>query len=514
MQPLVEAQRIARIDREAQDLGIPEAVLMENAGRHALRLWLGHALESGSARMQELSPVVAVAGGGNNGGDALVMARVCADLGIPVTALLLRRELKGAAAIQLRILENLGISLRFWDEGGGEEILSRARWIVDGVAGTGVSGALRGEYLEAVEAINRSGAQVVAVDVPSGLTDEFDPSFTVVRADVTVSMGVRKRALYHPGARPLCGRILVGDPGFPSSIMTDIGSSYLAEEEDLNSLLPEHPSGSHKGDRGYLALFGGSEGTSGAALLASTAALAAGCGLLTVYTDPQVRAELASGEAAVMVSSLSERGVEGQPSQELSRFDALVIGPGWGVAPERRALLCELLALGLPTVIDADGLNNLAQLQGAPEARGATVLTPHPGEAGRLLGVETSEILCDPPAAAQRIARRYGAVCLLKGAVTVVADGAGRHWFIEGLNAALATAGSGDVLAGVVGSLLAQGLSAEDAAVAGALLHQAAGRSARQRWGWFAASRLPEEIGLCADRFRLPRSFRPTYTLT
>ncbi|MFW6214572.1 MAG: NAD(P)H-hydrate dehydratase [Alkalispirochaetaceae bacterium] len=500
MRQLVTAKEIARVDREAQELGIPELVLMENAGRHAFRIWLAHALERSSPLPEELGPVVAVAGAGNNGGDSLVMARLCYDNGIPVTALVLRKELTGAPRSQLQILENLGVPIHYWDDGGGEELLARGRWVFDGIAGTGISGPLRGSYLEAVEAIGRSGARVVAIDLPSGMGDEFEPTFPTVRADLTVTMGVEKRALYHPVGRIRAGRITVGDPGFPRGSLVGFAPSRLAEEGDLPSLLPPLPGDAHKGQRGFLALFAGGEGTSGAAVLAGRSALSAGCGLLRLHIDTPLRAEAAVGEPAMMVEGVDPADPVGQIAGRLEGYTALAVGPGWGVSDKRGELLTHLLSSRLPAVVDADGLNNLARLGGGEAVIGESVLTPHPGEAARLLHCTIEEVLKDPPAAAARITATYRAVCLLKGAVTVITAPGGEEWFVEGLEPALGTAGSGDVLTGVIGSLLAQGLSPTDAAVAGALIHQGAGRRLREARGFFPASALAEAIGTLAAR--------------
>lgn len=506
METLVTAAQMAEIDKVAQEQGIPGMVLMENAGQHALRIWLRLALSEAprGAEPRELGPVVAVAGAGNNGGDALVMARGCSNLGIPVTAVLSKRELKGSAEEQHRILQSMGVRLLYWEEPAARQVIDEARWIFDGVAGTGISGELRGSSREMAEAMNQSGGSVLAVDVPSGLGDEYRPGFSAVEAVATVTMGLRKRCLYHPGARELAGVIEVGDPGFPKALLSPETGSVLAEASDLFSLYPDVGLSAHKGKRGFLGLFAGREGTSGAAVLAGRGALHTGCGLVRIHTDPGSRAEIAAGDPALMVEALDlARLGELDVGDLVSRYSALAAGPGWGVSPDRLRLVGALAATGLPGVLDADGLNNLAAgpemgaRQGLPQLSG-WVLTPHPGEAARLLGRGVKEILAEPAAAAAEIARTFGATVLLKGAVSVVVSPRGKAWFVEGMNPALATAGSGDVLTGVIGGLLARGATAEEAAVAGALLHQEAGGRLFEESGWFAASALPEAIGTVA----------------
>jgi len=529
METLVTSAQMAEIDKSAQEQGIPGMVLMENAGQHAFRLWLELAELAASDDStatpreeilpEELGPVVAVAGTGNNGGDALVMARACTNLGIPVTAVLSKGELKGSAEEQHRILKSMGVELRYWDDPEAREAILQARWIFDGVAGTGIRGELRGSSLEMVEAINESGALVLAVDVPSGVGDEFEPGFVAVDATATVTMGLKKRSLYLPGARELAGIVEVGDPGFPRGLLTQERGSHLAAPSDLDALYPGVSDFAHKGERGFLGLFAGCEGTSGAAVLAGRSALHSGCGLVRIHTDPSSRAEIAAGDPALMVAALDiSRLVSGETLLEdleklLSRYSAIGVGPGWSVSEERRTLLLKLAERGVPGVLDADGLNTLAaefgtgnesgdQSSSARDVREGLfsnwVFTPHPGEAARLLGTPTASVLADPPAAAEAIARRYGAVTLLKGAVSVIVSPGNGEWFVEGMNPALATAGSGDVLTGVIGGLLARGASPREAAIAGALLHQEAGALLYEEAGWFAASALPEAIGRIA----------------
>ncbi|MFP4409401.1 MAG: NAD(P)H-hydrate dehydratase [Spirochaetaceae bacterium] len=511
METLVTAAQMAKIDGVAQDQGIPGMVLMENAGRHALRIWLRFALSDAWSQdaLRELGAVVAVAGSGNNGGDALVMARECSNLGIPVTAVLSKGELKGSVEQQRRILESMGVPLLTWDDSEARRVIAEARWIFDGVAGTGIRGELRGTSRELVEAMNRSNGSVLAVDLPSGTGDEYRPGFAAVEAVVTVTMGLKKRCLYHPGARELAGTIEVGDPGFPRALLSPESGSFLVGSSDLPSFYPALEASAHKGTRGFLGLFAGSEGTSGAAVLAGRGALHAGCGLARIHTDPGSRAEIAAGDPALMVDGLDLARLDELNVPDLvSRYSALAVGPGWGVSPGRYRLLAALATTGLPGVLDADGLNNLASRPGADHSEAGDagelghlsgwVLTPHPGEAARLLRRGVKDVLADPAGAAAEIAGAFEATVLLKGAVSVVSSPEGKEWFVEGMNPALATAGSGDVLAGVIGGLLARGAEATEAAVAGALLHQEAGARLFGESGWFAASALPEAIGKVA----------------
>lgn len=524
---------------------------MENAGEHAFRIWLATAIEAGgaslgdttsllraggfsptsfpAATLSDLGPVVAVSGAGNNGGDALVMARAAANLGIPVSAVLGRAELKGSAEEQHKILRAMGVAVYYWDGEQARNAISKARWLFDGVAGTGVSGSLRGASKELVGAMNESEGAVLAVDVPSGVGDQYEPGFSATRATLTVTMGLEKRALYLPAARSQAGEIRLAEPGFPRFLLKRPTRSRIVVSEDLRSLLPPVSTDAHKGKRGFLGLFAGNEGTAGAAALAALGALHAGCGLAKVHTAASVSSAVAAADPALMVAPL-DPGELGAGEAEalrdgdveelgealtdlLERYTALCVGPGWGVSKEKQLLLNALSRSGLPTVIDADGLNNLAARESEsaelPErARGdagrftGSVFTPHPGEAARLLGVAIGEVLREPAAAASRIARHYDATVVLKGSVTVIADPFGEEWFVDGGEPALATAGSGDVLAGVIGGLLAGGAAPVEAAVGGVLLHRDAGRRLAAESGWFVASALPEAIGRLSAQAR------------
>jgi NAD(P)H-hydrate epimerase len=263
------------------------------------------------------------------------------------------------------------------------------------------------------------------------------------------------------------------------------------------------PADAHKGDRGHLAVFAGSPGTTGAAWLASHAAARARVGLVSLYLDESTWPVLASRCTSVMAKPWdAAAGSSGIPDP--SRWTGLLVGPGWGLGPERLAALDRLLALGLPGVLDADGLALLGKLPGGARGRlaGRWVLTPHPGEFSRLSGISVTELLDDPLPRAAALAADLEAIVVLKGSVTSISVPDGRCWILDGGNPALATGGSGDVLAGLVAGGIASGLDPLEAAQFGVSLHARLGRIAARRSGWFLAEDLVPLVSAMLGRQR------------
>ena len=549
--PVVTSAEMAEIDRRARaEYALPGAVLMENAGANAYaavreRLWGGSL--PGATAMGSVSagaataPLVFLAGRGNNGGDALVMARHAhAGSATDVTVVVVNGEPRPGtpAADNLAACRALGMPILAWDEAraAASRALQRAAWIFDGIAGTGLSGELSGAPAEVVGEVNAAPGRVVAIDVPSGLGDGYRGG-PLVRAVATVTMGLPKRCLYLPAARTAVGEILVVAVGFPRPLLAGTGACELLTEDLLPGLLPPIPPDAHKGTRGHVAAFAAAPGTTGAAHLATAAAARAGAGLVTLYADPDTYAVVAPAARSSMIrrfdwpAAACARARAAPDLAELLRHHrTLLIGPGWGVHPERRSLLGRLLELAtsrdgaehaappagggrparaaggspLTGVLDADALTLLAQLaaeEGAPRnLRGNWVLTPHPGEMARLLGTTAAEVVADPAAAAVAAAGRWQATVILKGHVTCIADEADAQLAIlDRSNPALATGGAGDVLAGVVAGLLSRGMTPAAAARAAVLIHAEAGARARREWGWFQAEDLLPHIGRAAS---------------
>ena len=472
------------------DLGVPAIVLMENAA-------IGVADVIGERFRAER--VLVVCGPGNNGGDGLAVARHLLTRGYDVAALLWPPDgrLSGDAETQLEICRRLRVPLLTADP---TEVSNAFAWVgnglvVDGLFGTGLSRELTGEPLSLVERINASPAEVVSIDVPSGLEASSHRRLGAsVEADVTVTFAALKTALVLPPAADLCGEIVVADLGVPFVEQEAVGPSlHLLTAAELSVWLEARGSQSHKGSHGHLLVIAGSRGMGGAGVLACRSAHRMGAGLVTLATAPSVRAECAASTPETMTLDLGDEGGESAGDLgegHLARLldaagsrDALVLGPGLGQSPESRRLVHELLAEHRgPTVIDADGLNVYEDLEGLVGAS-ERVLTPHPGELARLLGCGTEDVQSDRLSAARAAASRSGCVVVLKGNRTVIAEPEGAAWINPTGGPGLATAGTGDVLAGAIGSLLAQGLDSLAAAQLGVFVHGSAGDIATERLG-------------------------------
>ncbi len=372
--------------------------------------------------------------------------------------------------------------------------LADADGVVDALFGTGLTRPLAGEAARAVAALNASGRAIVSADVPSGLfSDGGEIPGPAVRAALTVAFGAPKPCHLLPPASGACGRLVVADIGIPRPrLEARAARLWLAEASDVARQLPPRPLESHKADFGRLAVIAGSRGKAGAAILAARGALRAGAGLVTIFCAESLASLFVPAIPEAMTEPLPEAGGSiGEAAapgaiRALRGFDAAVVGPGLGASAGTVAFLEKLLAATrLPLVVDADALNAFTGRPGGLRRRGAVrlVLTPHPGEAGRLLGQPSRRIQADRLGAARTLARRAGAVVLLKGARTLVAEPSGRVVANPTGTPLLATAGSGDVLAGILGALLAGGLAPKDAAVCGAWLHGAAAEALEPRLG-------------------------------
>ncbi len=480
--PLPDAEAMRAIDRWAIDeRGVPSLELMERAG-----IGVARAVE----QLAPDGPVTVLCGKGNNGGDGLVAARLLRDAGREVDVLTAGppEELKGDARENLLRLP--GAPPVQMDFASAD---SSASVIIDALLGTGFAGEPRGAIAEAIDAANACGAPVVSVDVPSGV----DASTGVVcahavRAAITVTFHAAKPGLWiHPG-KAHAGEVRTLDIGIPRGAPTaaDIG---LIERSVLG-LLPPRGSTSTKFSSGHVLIAGGSRGLTGAPRMAAHAAMRAGAGYVTACVPASVQTILATGGLPELMTrglpeedgSLAVGGVDAV-LEAARRGGSLALGPGLGREPGAFALARELACHApVPTVIDADGLNAHAGRLGELSRREApTVLTPHAGELGRLLELPSEEIERERLRHARAAAELARAVVVLKGDDTLIADptGSGVVAVSMGGSPALATAGTGDVLTGVIAALLAQGLPAFAAAAAGVQLHAAAGRVAARAVG-------------------------------
>lgn len=522
---IVSSHTMAEIDRRSQeDFCIPGMILMENAALKAFQR-LRDIWETGPVAppFRDLF-FICVVGGGNNAGDALVIARQAMIAGIRNIRVIIRnRKANELAAIHLSIVESLGIPVISWDEDrkSAEETIRSADVIIDGIAGTGMKGALRGTAVEMVRYINEEGSgYVVAVDIPSGLGMDYEAGFPAVKADLTISMGLPKIPLYTPLGRRLCGEIELVNPGFPPQLLEqpdESGLMIVPERESAWSdyLLATADKALYKNSRGDAGVFAGRQGTTGAAVLAAESAARSGAGLVTLYCDHDVYPVLAPQCRSVMVRRIPEEREPASLSTLLTeKHSALLAGPGWGPSG-REEVLEELLVSGLPGILDADGiraLKNMRDRKGtdfiSKKTAGRWVLTPHPGEflylaKGSSADCTKDQLLAGPLAPMRRISADLQTVVVLKSNVVWITAPDGEYAVIDGMNPAMGTGGAGDVLAGIVAGFLARGGKAFEAAVAAATLHQRLGYIAARRKGWFLAEDLPgyisEVLGGTAD---------------
>ncbi|MDK2930947.1 MAG: ADP-dependent NAD(P)H-hydrate dehydratase / NAD(P)H-hydrate epimerase [Bacillota bacterium] len=491
---VVTSDEIREIDRKAiEEAGIPGVVLMENAGR-AVADTAKRLLEGMAGRR-----VCIFAGKGNNGGDGFVAARHLVNSQVRVKTFLIGKtdEVRGDARVNLDILMRMGVDV----EEIGPEDVHRARVavsvsdvVVDAIFGTGFRGEVGGYAAQIIDAINESGRPVVAVDVPSGLDASTGKiSASCVRARYTVTFGLPKVGLLlYPGAA-CAGELVVADIGIPRAFLTDERLKLnLSIAEEIRRYLPARDPDSHKGTFGRVLVVAGSQGMAGAAALASLAALRSGAGLVTLAVPKSLQDIMHSRLTEVMTRALPETESGSVSLQAQALLDgilrgaeALAIGPGLSMHSETAQLVRNIvMTTSVPAVIDADGLNAIAQDPGTLKtSKAPIVLTPHPGEMARLTGLSVHEIKRDRLSVTMKAAAQWGKVVVLKGARTVIADPSGEAHINPTGNSGMATAGSGDVLTGLIAGLLAQGVSALEAAVLGTYVHGLAGDIAAARRG-------------------------------
>jgi NAD(P)H-hydrate epimerase len=495
--PLPDAAAQRALDTWAiEERGIPGDALMERAGRGLADAVMRHA---------PAGRVVVVCGKGNNGGDGFVVARVLRDRGREVQVLLLAApdEYRGDARTNL---ERLPV-----DPGPfAGAALEGAAVIVDAILGTGFSGEVREPYASAIAAINASGAPVVACDVPSGVdASTGEVAGAAVRAQLTVTFHAAKPGLWIAPGKAHAGTVEVVDIGIPPGGPGEPAIGLISERG--TDAVPRRGRDSTKFAAGALLVCGGSAGLTGAVCMASESAMRGGAGYVTALVPGSIQTICAIHLLEVMTFALPESEGKLTPAavdavlERAQRADALVLGPGLGRADATVQFARDLAArVELPLLIDADGLNaHAGRLESLTGRRAPTVLTPHAGELGRLLERDSAEIERHRLASVREAARRSGAVVVLKGDDTLVAEPGGRVAVNPGGAPALATAGSGDVLSGLTGAYLAKGMDAFHAACAAVFVHTAAGRRAAQDIG-------PEGVIASDVIAALPKSLPPS----
>ncbi len=482
---LVTADEMREIDRYAiEELGIPSIVLMENAG---LRTLIG---------MMEAIPnlldkrTLVVAGKGNNAGDGFVVARHLFNSGGTVRIALCSpsSEIKGDAKVNLEIARKTGIDV--FEVSDVEKLRDLLAWsdiIVDAILGTGIKGRVEGFLGEVIEEVNLSRKPVVAIDLPSGLEASTGKVYgPCIKANWTFTMCLPKLGLWlYPGAY-YTGKIFVVDIGIPSWVWEE---KFNIKRELLTipyvkSIFPsKRDPQSHKGDFGRVLIIAGSRGFTGAAALTSLGALRIGAGLVYLAVPESLIDILEAKLTEVIKIPVSESdGAFDIKSfldlkEHIERSDVVVLGPGIGTSLPTKVFVHELLEkIDKPIVIDADGLNCLlGNLDLLKKYKGSIVITPHPGEMARLMGIKTSEVQENRLDIAERFSSEYNVTLVLKGARTIISSPDGRTYINPTGNPGMATGGTGDVLTGMIGGLMAQGLDPVEASCIAVFLHGLSG---------------------------------------
>ncbi len=495
---IVDRDEMREIDRRTiEEYGISGEILMENAGIEFVNAFIR------DFSIQQSDRIAVMSGGGNNGGDGFVIARHLKRRGFDNIVVLLsvsEEKLKGDARVNFERLGYFSVEVRSIET---PEFFHREKpyidgcsFIIDALLGLGFHGLPRGVAAEIIEYMKNCGVPVISVDLPSGVDANAEKqnaekqnaegqNLHAVKARATYTMGMLKYGLVEYPGKALCGKIIVLDIGFPPSLYraplhgdTDSPVVFI-DKELVTKLVPKREKNSHKGAYGHVGVLGGRNGFEGASLLAARAASRSGCGLVTIFFSSENRVpkpdEIILSTLRGSIDSLWENA---ELENIFKRQNALVVGPGMGVSDGALSTIRQMLQLEKKLLIDADGLNTIA---GNPdilkEKKASVVITPHIGEMARLTGMEKSDVKENKRAVAARFSAQFGVTVVLKDAVTVIAHG-GEIFYNDGGVPVLAKGGSGDVLAGMIGALLARGLSCRDAAVAGVFLHTECGKRA------------------------------------
>jgi ADP-dependent NAD(P)H-hydrate dehydratase / NAD(P)H-hydrate epimerase len=455
---LLSAEDSRALDKEAQDeWGFNVFSLIEAAGRLSAEI-----LVRRYGELFKNSPKISVfSGTGNNGADALVMLRHWILTGISEAqscALIVSRrpndsEISPWTEI-LKSLEKMKVPLLVWNSESGKDSICNSDIIIDGIAGTGISGPLHSPAMEMVNAINSRGKKsfVVSVGLPSGNSDDWKSGMPIVRANLTLAVEPQLRCLYAPAARPYAGIIESVNGIFPKEIIARYNGAELLDWESACIRIPAVKAHAHKYEKGTVEIRAGAAGTAGAALIAGRGAQAAGAGLVRLVVDDGIYPMLASSAGGIMVSPASAPDMDFE-----GRFtpDAILLGPGWGRAEKRVPVLEKALRkekTGTPLILDADAI----ELAKNAKFCGNAILTPHTGELSRFSGIDKDDLLCRPVPTLLNLSRKYNATIIFKCHVIHIASPDGRIGIVDGMAANLAAGGSGDLLAGICAAIAAR----------------------------------------------------------
>jgi len=477
---LYRAAQVRELDRLAmKSLGVDGHALMRRAGRAAFDLI--------RVRWPEARSLSIFCGGGNNGGDGYVVAELARRAGLDVQLVAHRpvEKLTGSAARAANDWLAAGGAVEKPDSAPNGDV------VVDALLGTGLEGPVREDCANSIQRINQARRPVMAIDVPSGLNSDTGMVMgACVRANATISFIGRKRGLYTGQAGSYCGQLHFDDLGAPADIYRrEKADAVLLDRNQLPVWLPPRRADTHKGDLGRVLIMGGNLGMAGAPVLAGRAALAAGSGLVTLATlakhlvlAPAIQPELMTADA-----SWPEKVTE-----HIGKADVVAVGPGLGQDEWSKMLLRACMESSVPLVVDADALNLLAR---QPRQRDRWILTPHPGEAARLLNTDTASVMADRFAAVRKLAEKYRAVVVLKGHGTLVTAPDEPVAVCPYGSPAMATAGMGDALTGMITSFAGQGLTLPEAARCGVVAHAMAGDSAARDRRQVLASQVIDKLG-------------------
>ncbi len=483
---VLNAAQMREADRRTIDeIGIPSLVLMENAGRQVVA-----AMEAIYADLLERQ-VAVLCGRGNNGGDGFVVARTLVQRGVDVSVFVLGliSDVRGDARINLEILGRLGVTVVEVSDGQAWELhLSEVRdctLIVDAIFGTGLNAPVSGLIESVITDINASSIPVVSIDLPSGLSaDSCDPRGESIEAETTVTLGAPKLPLVLPPAETRAGDIVIADIGIPSDVLDSVDGPRieLMTRSSAREHITPRAADSHKGDYGHVLVVAGSRGKTGAAHLSGVGALRSGAGLVTVATPASCQAIVAAMAPEYMTVGLDETDAGLDPEGvdrllEMAR-DVVAMGPGLGQAPGTQAFIKAVVDRATcPLVIDADGLNAFSRDPDRLTGREGRdiIITPHPGEMARLVGMSTDEVQASRLEIARNFAVSHHLYVVLKGHRTLIATPDGKVFINPTGNPGMSTGGTGDVLTGMVSAWLAHLLDAEAACKVAVYLHGMAG---------------------------------------
>lgn len=481
---LVTSQQMRAIDQKAiNEYNFPEAVLMENAGRAVTEV-----LAAKFPNLVDQHITIAV-GTGNNGGDGLVIARYLHKLGAKVKVFLAaEKELNPSTQLNLNILEKLPVKIYPLDTENSVHLfkvaINTTDIFIDALLGTGLNRPLSPLLAEIVDIVNKRTCLTVAVDVPTGLNCDTGEIYgNCLVADYTIGIALPKQGYYLNKGVKYCGEITIVDIGFPEELLAECGlQTYLLDSDYLQTHLQQRQRNSHKGTYGHLLLVGGSMGMSGAVTLAARSSYRAGVGAVSCAVPADIQLQVAVNIPEAMVYPVNEGAVFTDEALEkidnlLKGKKAVVLGPGMGKTEYIGQLVQYILQESTcPIVLDADGLNALnGDMELLNLAKAPLILTPHPGEMARLLGTDTKNVQNNRLETAGKFAAAHQVWVILKGANTIIAAPSGEIYLNTIDSPALAVAGSGDVLAGILGALLAQGMSPEEACCMAVRLHGEAG---------------------------------------